>query len=437
MLNEIKLEKCGEKLKAVILAGGFGKRLECINQNTTPKPMTLICGKPVLEHQIEALKKEGINEFILVIGYLSDKIEEYFGDGSSFGVSITYFRETKPLGTAGALFRLKLTEDFLLCNGDLIFDFSVRKMVSFHHGSNALATLFTHPNNHPYDSTLVCTDEKDRVRGFITGNEKLKSYQNLCNAGIQIISPDLLKLCPITGAANLDRDIIMPCVKTGRIYSYKSAEYVRDMGTPERLETVEADLKKGNVKARHSDRMQKAVFLDRDGTINKFKGYITNPDEIELIDGAAEAISEFSRMGYLVIVITNQPVIARGECSKQALKEIHNRLETLLGEKGAYVDEIYYCPHHPDKGFEGEIEELKIQCNCRKPSPGLLLRAQKDFNIDMSESFMVGDSLCDAQSGENAGCIPVLLTSEPKDATSSKYLSFGTLYEFSEFLSKK
>lgn len=414
-------------MKAVILAGGFGKRLESINSDI-PKPMTLICGKPVLEHQLEVLKREGISDFVFVVGYLADKIEEYFKDGSDFGVRISYFRETEPLGTAGALFHLELTEDFLLCNGDLIFDFSLKKMLNFHYDNKALATLFTHPNNHPYDSTVVVADESGCVRGFISGEDRPENYQNLCNAGIQIISPELLKMYDIKGSANLDRDIIMPSVETGRIYSYKSAEYVHDMGTPERLMAVEEDMRSGVVQKRHSSYSQKVIFLDRDGTINKHRGFITKAEEIELIDGAAEAIARFNAMGYLVIIVTNQPVIARGECTAETLRDIHNRLETLLGEKGAYVDGIYYCPHHPDKGFEGEVEEMKIKCDCRKPSPGLLFKAQKDFNINMTESFMVGDTLRDVHAGENAGCKAVLLSEQ---ADSAEYMTFDSLYDFS------
>ena len=423
-------------LKAVILAGGFGRRLENVNKDI-PKPMTVICNKPVLEHQIEVLKREGIREFIFVVGYLSDKIEGYFKDGRDFGVSISYFYESEPLGTAGALLQMELTDDFLLCNGDLIFDFSVEKMVDFHYKNNALATLFTHPNNHPYDSTLVCADENGCVRDFVSGKEMQGDCQNLCNAGIQIVSPEILKLCTVKGTADLDRDVIRPAVNTGRVYSYKSAEYVRDMGTPERLRQVEEELKKGVVRSRHSSFLHKAVFLDRDGTVNKLKGFIVRDDEIELIDKAAEAIIKFHDMGYLVIIVTNQPVIARGECSVSQLQRIHNRLEALLGEKGAYIDGLYYCPHHPDKGFEGEVEQLKLKCDCRKPAPGMLLKAQRDFNIDMSVSFMAGDSVKDVQAGINAGCTPVLLSEREIDNMPYKTMRFESLFDFSEYLEKK
>ena len=131
---------------------------------------------------------------------------------------------------------------------------------------------------------------------------------------------------------------------------------------------------------------------------------------VELIDGVAEAIRKINESGYLAVVVTNQPVVARGEVSFEELEEIHSKMETLLGKEGAYLDAIYYCPHHPHKGYEGERPELKIDCDCRKPKPGMLLKAAEDFNIDLSKSWMVGDGENDIQAGINAGCKTVLLS---------------------------
>lgn len=422
-------------MTAVILAGGLGTRMGDICKDT-PKPLIEVNGKPVLQHQIETLSGEGIKDFVLVIGHMSDKVLEYFGDGSKFGVNITYFQEEKPLGTAGALFKLAIHDDFLLCNGDLVFDFSLSSMLAYHKEKNALATLFCHPNSHPHDSTLVITDTNNRVTNFLSPINRTDYYANLCNAGIQIISPKLLKLFDISGKASLDKDILLPAIKTERIFAYKSHEYVHDMGTPARLSQAEADVNSGIVSAMHRNNKQKAVFLDRDGTVNIHRGFITDPSEIELIPHAAEAISTFNRSGYLSILITNQPIIARGDCTTEQLKVIHNKLEYLLGEKGAYLDAIYYCPHHPDKGYENEVPELKIECNCRKPSPGLLLQAAKDFNIDLSQSYMVGDSERDVLAAKNAGCIPVLLTENSVTGDSSVQ-TYGSLGEFAEALKVK
>lgn len=181
------------------------------------------------------------------------------------------------------------------------------------------------------------------------------------------------------------------------------------MGTPYRYEAVCKDFEDGVVSAKNLQKKQKAIFLDRDGTINKYVGFLRNIDEFELIDGVAEAIGKINRSGYLAIVVTNQPVIARGEVSYAELEEIHNKMETLLGIQGVYLDGIYFCPHHPHKGYEGEVPELKIDCECRKPKPGMLLKAAEDFNIDLSVSWMIGDGKNDVLAGKAAGCRTALI----------------------------
>ena len=418
-------------MKAVILAGGLGSRLGDLCK-TVPKPLIPVNGKPILLHQIEVLKKEGIKDFLIITGYLSECIEAYFGDGEKFGVSIMYYREDIPLGTAGALFRIRPDEDFLLCNGDLIFDIDLTSMIAFHRQKNALATLFAHPNSHPSDSITLDTDENNKVIRIHKKNNKPAFFQNLCNAGIQIVSPELLSMYNYQDKTDFDADVIFPAVKTGRIFAYPSSEYVFDVGTPERLSKASEDIASGIVFKKNKRNLQKAIFVDRDGTLNVHKGYIASPDSIELISDVPEAINVFHSLGYLVIMITNQPVVARGDCSLEDLKKIHCRLEMLLSNANAYLDGIYYCPHHPDKGFEGEIQELKINCSCRKPSPGLILQAQKDFHIDLSESYMIGDSLADIEAGRNAGCKAVYI-GKP---TESLQVTTDSLKSFSDVLKK-
>ncbi len=417
-------------MKAVILAGGYGTRIKEMCADL-PKPMLKLGEKPILLRQIETLKKEGIFDFVLITHFMHEKIEEYFGDGSDFGVNISYYYEEKPLGTAGALFRLGLNEDFLLCNGDLLFDFNLKKFSDFHKNNNSLITLFTHPSTHPFDSSLVVTDDDNRVKAIVKANEN-EYYQNLCNAGIELVSPEIFELVHFEEYADFDKDIVSGLIKTNRIFSYKSSEYVLDVGTPERLIKAELDIEKNAVGRKYSTLPQKAVFLDRDGTINVDKGYINDPEEIVLLNGSAEAINIFHELGFLIILITNQPVIARGDCSFEQLKIIHNKLEVELGKSGAYLDGIYFCPHHPDSGFDGEVKELKIACKCRKPEPGLILRAQKDFNIDLSVSYMVGDKMTDVQAAINAGCKPVLISQDNVTDSAEVYPS---LIEFSKKIS--
>ena len=192
-----------------------------------------------------------------------------------------------------------------------------------------------------------------------------------------------------------------------------------------------SDYKEGRVTGKNLKKKQKAVFLDRDGTINKYVGFLRNIDEFELLDGVDEAIKRINESGYLAIVVTNQPVIARGEVSFAELEEIHNKMETLLGEKGAYLDGIYYCPHHPHKGYEGERPELKIDCECRKPKPGMLFKAAEDFNIDLSRAWVVGDGENDIRAGINAECKTALIGKENEDYGQTK-----TVHSLLEFVKK-
>jgi len=432
-------------MKVIIMAGGKGTRIQTVRSDV-PKPMIEICGKPILQYQIENLKACGLTDITIGTGYLGDVIKDYFKDGSQFGVKISYFTEEYPLGTAGALFKMLdgkdcdavktttvIDDDFLLLCGDVIFDIDFNRFIKFHRAHNSWATLMAHPNGHPYDSSLLVTEilppsEKgglpentNKVIKWMAKEDERTWYKNLVNAGLEIISPELLRETIKTfvprhpetpDKIDLDRDVLKPNIKSGKIYAYESPEYIKDMGTPDRYYETEADIKSGKVHARNLSQKQKAVFLDRDGTINKPNGFITKTDQFELVTNAAEAIKKINKSGYLAIVVTNQPVIARGDTTFEELQEIHNKMETELGKEGAFIDAVYYCPHHTDKGFPGERPEYKCNCSCRKPNPGLIFQAAKDFNIDLGMSYMIGDGKNDIEAGNNAGCKESILITD-------------------------
>lgn len=425
-------------MKTVIMAGGKGTRISSIASDI-PKPMISIGGKPVLEYELEGLRDQGFTDIIITVSHLGNIIMEYFGDGAKispvtgkpFGVHIEYFFEKEPLGNAGALFKMKdkLNSDFLLLNADAIFDVDFQRFVDFHKNHGGLVTLFTHPNNHPYDSGLIIADKDGRVEKWLTKEDPRPDYyQNRVNAGLHVVSPQILNVDIGTAKVDLDRQLLKPLAGSGKMFCYDSPEYVKDMGTPERYYSVSKDFKQGRVAAKNLKNKQRAIFLDRDGTINKYVGFLRNIDEFELLDGVADAVRALNEAGYLVIVATNQPVIARGEVSIEELQQIHNKMETLFGEKGAYVDKIYYCPHHPDKGFEGERSEYKIVCNCRKPKPGMLFQAAKEFNIDLAQSWMVGDQKSDIQTGKAAGCHTALIGNDEY----GQNMTVGSLLEFAK-----
>lgn len=389
-------------MTAVLMAGGKGSRIASLRSDI-PKPMIDICGKPVLERQIECLKENGISEIVLVTGHLGEVIQSYFGNGSRWGVHIRYIHEHTPLGTAGALYYLRdLQEDFFLINGDIIFDADLGRMYKWHRKKGADITLFAHPNGHPYDSTLLQCDASGRVLRM--GAQSKENPRNCVNAGIHILSPRALHGFDTLAPKSLDREVILPQIPSGTVYAYRSPEYVRDMGTPERYCAVCRDFEGGIVRGKNLRFPQRAIFLDRDGTINTYKGYITAPEQLELEPGAAEAVRRINQSGYLAIVVTNQPVIARGDCSLEDLEQIHGRLDALLGEGGAYLDGLLFCPHHPDRGFPGERPEYKVKCACRKPEPGLIFQAAEQFHIDLQNSYLIGDGDRDIQAGNRAGC---------------------------------
>ncbi len=432
-------------MKTIIMAGGKGTRISSIAPNI-PKPMICIEGKPVLEYEILSLKEQGFNEFIITVSYKAECIMEYFGDGSAFGVNIEYFIEEEPIGNAGALFKLrdKLTDDFLLLNADAVFDVDFNRFVHYHKEKGAVVTLFTHPNSHPYDSGLIIADEDGAVCEWLTKEDARPTwYKNRVNAGLHVVSHEVFSLLDIDSSVigsvddnghvikvDLDRQVLKPLCDTNKMYCYDSPEYVKDMGTPERYSIVCDDYKLGRVHSKNLRHKQKAIFLDRDGTINKYVGFLKSIDEFELLPSVAESIRCLNRMGYLVIVATNQPVVARGDVSIKQLDEIHNKMETLLGNEGAYIDAIYYCPHHPDSGFEGEVPELKCECDCRKPKPGMLLRAAKDYNIDLSKSWMIGDGENDIKAGKAAGCHTALIGKD----NYGQELTLESLIEFVSYI---
>lgn len=423
----------------IIMAGGKGTRIASVASDI-PKPMIPVCGKPVLEREIECLRDQGFKDIIITVSHMGNAIMDYYQDGSRLGVRISYCYEQEPLGNAGALFRLRKEiadsgdDSFLLLNADSVFNIDFNRFVAAHREKNADVTLFTHPNSHPYDSgLLIASPNGDVLRWLSMEDERPLWYKNRVNAGLHVLRACVLdkymdslsetekimvmdagvykdrKAIVPRGKVDLDRELFKPLAGNGKMFVYDSPEYVKDMGTPERYFAVCKDYESGIVESKNLSGKQKAIFMDRDGTINKYVGFLKNINDFELLPCAADAIKKINASGYLAIVVTNQPVIARGDVTFEELQVIHNKMETLLGKEGAYLDGIYFCPHHPHKGYAGEVAEFKVECKCRKPEPGMLLKAAIDFNIDLSRSWMIGDGENDIVAGKKAGTLTGLI----------------------------
>jgi D,D-heptose 1,7-bisphosphate phosphatase len=398
-------------MKLVIIAGGKGTRL---GLKDIPKPMVEINSKPLLEHQILLAKRYGIEDIYILSGHLSKVIISYFGDGSKWNVKITHIVEDTALGTAGAIKQLEniLNDRFMVFYGDTIMDINLAKFMEFDTNHNdSFGNIIVHPNDHPHDSDLVEIDKQNKVIQFHSKPHiENKYYANLVNAALYILSPKVFSYIEKDKMSDFGKDIFPLIIENNdTMYAYKTTEYLKDMGTPKRLKKVEQDIKSGKVSRLNLTNKQKAIFIDRDGVINKEVNNLSDIEDLEILDGVINAISKINYSEYIAIVVTNQPAIAKGFLTQDELKEIHKKMDTILGKNGAYIDDLFYCPHHPESGFEGEIKEHKIDCECRKPKIGLFLEAAKKYNIDLSKSWMIGDRYVDIKAGKDAGCKTILV----------------------------
>ncbi|MDD2772581.1 MAG: HAD-IIIA family hydrolase [Elusimicrobiales bacterium] len=425
-------------MKAVILAGGRGARLGCLTDKM-PKPLVPICGVALIEWQLKLFKRYGVGEVFILSGYLAGELELALGGGGEYGLKIRHVVEKEPLGTAGALKQLDgvLRDDFFVVYGDIMFDMDLRRLLDFHRAKKSRCTPVLHPNDHPFDSDLADTDREGRVTAMHAkphpGGQWLK---NLANTGVYVFSPEVLRLIPAGQKKDFAGDILPALLNKLPVYGYVTPEYLKDAGTPERLEKVEKDLLSGRIAAFNLRNKRRAVFLDRDGVLNANRDHVGRLEDFELLPGAAAAVRKINSLGLLAVVVTNQPAVARNLCSLDGLETIHRKMETLLGREGAYLDAIYYCPHHPDKGFPEENPAYKIECGCRKPKTGMITRARADLNIRLEGSYLVGDAARDIECGRRAG-LTAILVGDGRGKAAGADFEFEDLTAAAEFIAKR
>lgn len=397
--------------KAIIIAGGKGTRLAPITDHM-PKVLVPIDTKPLIQHQVEFLRGHGIKEIWLLLGHLGDQVERFLEE-KDWGIVFHFKHEEKPLGTAGALKQLEgeIQEDMLVLSGDVMVNFDVQRFSEWHAQRKGIISLMAHPNNHPFDSDLVETSTEGEVSAILRRpHPRDIVFRNLSIASVYVFSPRIFAYLPKGEKSDIEKDIVPKLLEAKEtLYAYNTPEYIKDMGTPERLQEVRKDYKSGKIERMSLEYERRAVFLDRDGVLVEQVDQLSRPEDLKLYEFSQQALRKINESDYMAILVSNQPMIAKGFLTEKGAEDIQKKLETELGRKGAKLDASYYCPHHPEKGFEGERSELKIDCECRKPEPGLLLRAQRDFHINLQESYMIGDQTADMVAGERAGCKTVLV----------------------------
>jgi mannose-1-phosphate guanylyltransferase/phosphomannomutase len=388
--------------QAVISAGGVGTRLRTITGDF-PKILAKVGKKTLLERHLENLDSWGIEECLLLLGHNSNIIEDYLRKVQDrYQVSVLISNEEEPLGTGGSILNAfdELQDSFIYFHGDLFVNLPRQTLESLC-DQNTDFSLFVHETSHPEDSDLV-EFVGERITKFITKpHPTTLSTKNYGNAGFYFFKKYVFENLKHTNQKlDLDREIIPVLLSKGFTGSAKQNYWeIRDVGTPQRFLKTNTEIESGRL----GRKKRPAILLDRDGTINLQRGQITSPFQFEMVEGVPEGIKLINEAGVLAIVITNQPAIARGELSYIGLDLIHAKMASQIELGGGKIDGVYFCPHHPDKGFVGEVLSLKIDCNCRKPKSGLIKNAFNDFGIDRELCIMIGDTWRDEKAAENAG----------------------------------
>lgn len=374
--------------EALILAGGLGTRLGELTLET-PKPILPVDGEPFMRYLLWNLARQGVRRAVLSTGYLAEKVEAVLGDGSDFGLELSYAVETEALGTGGAIrfAAEQLGDRFYVLNGDTLFDANLPAL-------NALAIDLAVPaaiamraveDVSRYGRVLV--DDAGRMTEYA---EKSASGPGWISGGIYVLEKHLLERLP-EGPCSVEKSLFPDMVSERKVAGMPSNGYFVDIGLPETLAAANEEVPKW--------RNKQTVFLDRDGVLNVNHGWVHTPEEFDWIEGAPQAVRWLNDKGYLVILITNQAGIARGKYSEKTFLEFTDWMQDRLAEHGAHLDAVYYCPNHPVHG----LAPYNVECGRRKPAPGMLIDAIRDWKIDPAKAVMIGDKPSDMEAAETAG----------------------------------
>jgi len=420
-----------KNFQLVVLAGGKGTRLKRILKKKS-KVLIKINKKTLLENifnQFINIKKK-----LVLINKNQNDIINFLKKSNKNNFLI----EEEPLGDGGCLNLLKCQKEFknlffLVVPGDLLINANINNFIHFHLKKKSDLTFWCHPTNHVLDSDLINCNTDGKLIKFYDKPHLKDNLSNLSLTGIYIIRGKLLKFLDSKTKPLSSRFFFKKLLKKNvKAYCYISRDYIKDVGVPDRLKKVRNNIKKNNNNFYKSSQKVPAIFLDRDGVINKENNGELYSNPLNILPGVITALKKINESKYLSIVITNQPSIAKGFLTIKKFDDLTNKFNFFISSKGCFVNKIYYCPHHPNKGFKGEITKLKIICNCRKPKIGLITKAVKDLNIDLKNSIFIGNSLSDYQCALNANIRYFHIGKKDKDKIFSK--KFKSLLKVIKFL---
>jgi mannose-1-phosphate guanylyltransferase/phosphomannomutase len=387
-------------MHAAIVAGGLGTRAAGMTGDRLPKALLPVSGVPIIFRQMRVLQREGVTKVSVLAGHLGDQLQLALApEAAALGVTLRIIIEPTALGTAGCLTALESsTEETLIVYGDMLFDIALAPLLEFHRRHSALLTIVAHPNDHPRTSDLIIEDDGVVQAILPRGLPRGDDYRNLVPTGLYIASSEFFASIERGTKADMICDLLPALLASGaRLVAYNTPEYLRDVGTPARHALAERDLAAGRVATLNSGHRRPAIFFDCDGVLNEEPGMhgVLVPDDVKAIPGAGAAVRRAREAGRITVAVTNRPQVAKGFVTIEGLSHILGRLEALLAADGGVLDRVYFCPHHPEAGFAGEIPAQKVRCECRKPGTLLLRRAVAEMPIDQGRSSFIGDGLRD------------------------------------------
>ena len=378
--------------QAVILAGGRGERLRPFT-DTMPKPMYPIGEIPFIVRLVNQIKEFGINKIVILLGYMSDKVINELGDGSNYGVNITYDTTPVDYDTGDRLLHAKdkLDDKFLLMYCDNYCPVDFPRLVKEANENDAMIQMSVYANKDGYTKNNIRMNTNGKMVDIYDKNRTAYGLLGV-EIGYSIVKKEVIDL--VNGdERNFAKAVFPKLVSMQKLYATVTDHRYYSIGSFARMPLTEEFF-----------REKKVVFLDRDGTLNVKAPkacYIEKPEDFVWLDGAIEAVKLLNDNNVMIILVSNQPGIARGNLTIDDLNRIHEKMQNDLKNIEAHIDYIYYCPHNWDEG-----------CDCRKPKPGMLYQAQRDLSLNLTECMLFGDDPRDIEAANAARCMSTLVSED-------------------------